>query len=86
VSAACLPACLLVCLVACLHSSWAASLLHRRVASHCALSRKGQPTALLAALAPPLLPLLLPPEWFFRSSLDRYIWIYGMMCAFMHPK
>ncbi|KAG2484868.1 hypothetical protein HYH03_016354 [Edaphochlamys debaryana] len=24
-------------------------------------------------------------EWFFRSSLDRYIWIYGMLCAFMHP-
>ncbi|PNW78612.1 hypothetical protein CHLRE_09g389950v5 [Chlamydomonas reinhardtii] len=24
-------------------------------------------------------------EWYFRSSLDRYIWIYGMLCAFMHP-
>ena len=24
-------------------------------------------------------------EWFFRSGLDRYVWIYGMMCAFCHP-
>lgn len=24
-------------------------------------------------------------EWFFRSSLDRYVWIYGMICAFIHP-
>ncbi len=32
--------------------------------------------------------LLRPParaEWYFRSSLDRYVWIYGMLCAFMHP-
>lgn len=24
-------------------------------------------------------------EWYFRSSLDRYIWIYGMICAWIHP-
>ena len=24
-------------------------------------------------------------EWFFRASLDRYIWIYGMICAYIHP-
>ena len=26
-----------------------------------------------------------PSEWFFRSSLDRYIWVYGMACAMVHP-
>lgn len=25
-------------------------------------------------------------EWWFRSSLDRYIWIFGMFCAFIHPR
>jgi hypothetical protein len=25
-------------------------------------------------------------EWFFRSGLDRYVWIYGMVCAFAHPR
>ena len=24
-------------------------------------------------------------EWYFRSSLDRYVWIHGMLCAFLHP-
>jgi hypothetical protein len=25
-------------------------------------------------------------EWYFRSSLDRYVWIFGMLCAWAHPK
>ena len=24
-------------------------------------------------------------EWHFRSSLDRYVWIHGMVCAYMKP-
>eukprot|EP00759_Apiculatamorpha_spiralis_P031375 PhF_6_TR33020/c0_g1_i1/m.48666/K03377/CASD1; N-acetylneuraminate 9-O-acetyltransferase len=25
-------------------------------------------------------------EWYFRSTLDHLIWIYGMFCAYNHPK
>eukprot|EP00882_Tetradesmus_deserticola_P013976 GHRQ01014851.1.p1 GENE.GHRQ01014851.1~~GHRQ01014851.1.p1 ORF type:complete len:153 (-),score=15.28 GHRQ01014851.1:377-835(-) len=24
-------------------------------------------------------------EWYFRSGLDRYVWIWGMVCAYIHP-
>ena len=31
------------------------------------------------------IPLCCRAEWHFRSSLDRYVWIHGMICAYMKP-
>lgn len=25
-------------------------------------------------------------EWYFRSGLDRYVWIFGMFVAWIHPQ
>jgi hypothetical protein len=24
-------------------------------------------------------------EWYFRTGLDRYVWVHGMACAYLHP-
>ena len=36
-------------------------------------------------MAAPLTLLCCCAEWHFRSSLDRYVWIHGMICAYMKP-
>eukprot|EP01062_Namystynia_karyoxenos_P003769 TRINITY_DN1133_c0_g1_i1.p1 TRINITY_DN1133_c0_g1~~TRINITY_DN1133_c0_g1_i1.p1 ORF type:complete len:615 (+),score=206.52 TRINITY_DN1133_c0_g1_i1:86-1846(+) len=25
-------------------------------------------------------------EWYFRAGLDRYVWMFGMLCANLHPR
>ena len=32
-----------------------------------------------------LTPYVCNVEWYFRSSLDRYVWIHGMLFAYLHP-
>ncbi len=34
---------------------------------------------------PPARPPARAAEWHFRSSLDRYVWVFGMLCALGHP-
>ena len=46
-----------------------------------------RPFTFLFAYTDPKKPSMEPlHEWFFRSGLDRYVWIYGMACAFFHPR
>lgn len=43
------------------------------------------PQLLIPSPSGACLPAALPAEWYFRSGLDRYVWVYGMACAFVHP-